>query len=390
MKQKKTRNSSIEALKLIGICSIVVSHVVYTLEKGSPFVSDNGYVIDLTRATDNIQYLIASMLRYGGEFGNTIFFICSAWFLLGRVKGVDKKKVLYMFADVWTISVLILVVVLVRNGGRLHRTLILQSLFPTTSENNWYITCYLIFYIIHPVLNKAIAGLKQRTLLRLNILAIWLYLIIAFACRASMHAYGIGTQFFSSRLVMWTVVYFMLAYVKFYANDFFSRRSVNTGLIAFGFIGNCGLIILTNILGLKFGRFSDALQIWIVQYNLFLIISAIGLHGIARNISFENKAINYVSKLSLFIYIIHENRLLRTLYRPLMLQYVYARFGYEHLIFWIIVLAAIVFVFALICSIVYAETIHKLTMRVCDWVYPYLAAVWMKFETKVIGSSSET
>ena len=188
-----------------------------------------------------------------------------------------------MLADVWTISVLILAIVLVRNGGRLHRTLILQSLFPTTSENNWYITCYLIFYIIHPVLNKAIAGLKQQTLLRLNILAIWLYLIIAFACRASMYAYGIGTQFFSSRLVMWTVVYFMLAYVKFYANDFFSRRSVNTGLIAFGFIGNCGLIILTNILGLKFGKFSDALQIWIVQYNLFLIVSAIGLHGTARN-----------------------------------------------------------------------------------------------------------
>ena len=385
MKQKKTRNSSIEVLKLIGICAIVVSHVVYTLEHGSPFVKDSSYVIDLTRATDNMQYLLASMLRYGGEFGNTIFFVCSAWFLLGRVKGADRKKVLYMLADVWTISVLILAVVLVPNGGRLPKTLILQSLFPTTSENNWYITCYLIFYIIHPVLNKAIAGLRQRTLLRLNVLAIFLYLIVAFACRATTHVYGIGTQFFLSRLVMWTVIYFNLAYVKFYANDFFSRRSVNAGLIAFGFIGNCGLIILTNILGLKFSRLSDALQIWIVQNNLFLIVSAIGLLGIARTMSFENKVINYISKLSLFIYIIHENRVLRTLYRPLMLQYVYAKYGYEHLLLWIIILAAIVFVFALICSIVYDETVHKLTVRACDGLYPYMASVWMKLETKIIG-----
>lgn len=33
----------------------MVSHVVYTLEYGSPFVKDSSYVIDLTRATDNMQ-----------------------------------------------------------------------------------------------------------------------------------------------------------------------------------------------------------------------------------------------------------------------------------------------------------------------------------------------
>ena len=91
------RNSSIEAIKIFAIISIIISHVVLSLEiKGTPYVSLDDYVVDLTKAAVNNQYLVASMLRYGGELGNTVFFLSSAWFLLDKGGTVNKRKILLM------------------------------------------------------------------------------------------------------------------------------------------------------------------------------------------------------------------------------------------------------------------------------------------------------
>lgn len=380
------RNSSIEAIKIFAIISIIISHVVLSLEiKGTPYVSLDDYVVDLTKAAVNNQYLVASMLRYGGELGNTVFFLSSAWFLLDKGGTVNKRKILLMLADVWMVSVLILVIVLIQREGKVSGALIVQALFPTSFENNWYISCYIIFYIIHPFLNKIIFCMKQKTLLRINILAVFMFFFIAFLCRFTVYLFGSGTDFFSSRLVIWTVEYFIVAYLKLYAGKSLEKRKLNSALIAFGLIGNCGLVYMMNELGLKNEAFSGALQIWITPYNPFLFAFGLGLLGMARSITFENKLVNYISKLSLLIYIIHENKLLRLLYRPLMWQYVYDRYGYEHVLVYITILSAVVFIVSLIGSIVYYETIRKFTGRVCDRLYSRMASIWKRAENKMLA-----
>ena len=380
------RNSSIEAIKIFAIISIIISHVVLSLEiKGTPYVSLDDYVVDLTKATVNNQYFVASMLRYGGELGNTVFFLSSAWFLLDKGGTVNKRKILLMLADVWMVSVLILVIVLIQREGKVSGALIVQALFPTSFENNWYISCYIIFYIIHPFLNKIIFCMKQKTLLRINILAVFMYFFIAFLCRFTVYLFGSGTDFFSSRLVIWTVEYFIVAYLKLYAGKSLEKRKLNSALIAFGLIGNCGLVYMMNELGLKNEAFSGALQIWITPYNPFLFAFCLGLFGMARSITFENKLVNYISKLSLLIYIIHENKLLRLLYRPLMWQYVYDRYGYDHVLIDIAILSAVVFMISLVGSIVYYETIRKLTSKVCDRLYSRMASTWKRTENKMLA-----
>ena len=380
------RNSSIEAIKIFAIISIIISHVVLTLEiKGTPYVSLDDYVVDLTKAAINNQYLVASMLRYGGELGNTVFFLSSAWFLLDKGGTVNKRKILLMLADVWMVSVLILVIVLIQREGKVSGALIVQALFPTSFENNWYISCYIIFYIIHPFLNKIIFCMKQKTLLRINILAVFMYFFIAFLCRFTVYLFGSGTDFFSSRLVIWTVEYFIVAYLKLYAGKSLEKRKLNSALIAFGLIGNCGLVYMMNELGLKNEAFSGALQIWITPYNPFLFALGLGLLGMARSITFENRLVNYISKLSLLIYIIHENKLLRLLYRPLMWQYVYDRYGYDHVLIDIAILSAVVFMISLVGSIVYYETIRKLTSGVCDRLYSRMASTWKRTENKMLA-----
>lgn len=60
---KKERNSGIELLKIIAIVLIVISHVVYTLKTVNPYISYNGYVVDLSIATADIWKFILAIFH---------------------------------------------------------------------------------------------------------------------------------------------------------------------------------------------------------------------------------------------------------------------------------------------------------------------------------------
>ena len=379
----KQRNSSIEAFKIFAIVLIVISHVVQTLESnGNGFISFSGYGISLSEATTDNQQLTVALLRYSGILGNTIFFVCSAWFLLDSTI-VRKQKILHMFADMWTVSVVILLIVLALKKGKLNGSLILRSLLPATMENNWYVNCYILFYAIHPMLNRLIHSLSKRTMLRVTLSMITLYLILSFITLLTRNIMRIGSVFFSSKLIVWIVIYFIIAYFKLYANKAAESIPANIVLVTVGFIGFYGLVILTNTIGLKMELFRNILQIWNVAYNPFLIALVICLFLLIRRIRFCSNTVNYISKLSLFIYIIHENILLRTLYRPMLWNYVHENYGYTHILYWAVVIAAMVFVFGFIASVLYKETLHRLVALLCDKSYPRLKSKWISFEDKL-------
>ena len=150
-KQSEERNSSVELLKIIAIFLILISHVIWTVGRTSEYIAYDDYVVDLSVATTNIQHLIMIMLYYSGALGNTVFFVCSSWFLVDSNR-VNKKKMLYMALDVWVISVIIFIATYSLGIDKMDPWVMFVQLFPNIFANNWYITCYLIFYSIHPVL----------------------------------------------------------------------------------------------------------------------------------------------------------------------------------------------------------------------------------------------
>lgn len=382
--KKSNRNSSIELLKLLGIFLIVTSHVVQTLEsKGNEFFALADYWISFSRATGNPQILALTMLRYSGELGNTIFFVCSAWFLL-ESNSVRKKKIGTIWLDTWMISVLIMIIVLIIRGS-VPRNLILRSFFPITCNNYWYINCYLLFYAIHPVLNRIINSLEKKQLFRLVFSASVVYCVIAFVNRLPYHIYGIGTNFFFSRLIGWTLIYFIMGFMKRHASALWDSKRLNYYLVLIGFLGNYGLIFLTNLIDLKTGFFRGGNLIWDVPYNPFIFALVFGVFNLFRLRTFVSRPVNYLSKLSLFIYVIHENLILRSFYRPMIWQRVYEAYGHAHVLGWAVALSLAVFAFSMICSIVYQESIHKLAERAAASACQRLGARWRSFENKALS-----
>lgn len=168
---EKQRNSSLELLKLLGVVLIVFSHANPT-----PYGTIQelpSYLIQLELASKSVQVIIMVLFRYGGQLGNAIFIICSAWFLLDN-NVVNMKKIVYMIADCAVISIIFLGFFCI-SGYRLPLKEIISAFLPITLNVNWFVGCYLLFYMIHPALNKVLNSLNQKNLLKINSILFLLY-----------------------------------------------------------------------------------------------------------------------------------------------------------------------------------------------------------------------
>ena len=103
------RESGIELLKIIAIFAIVISHTVQTLTSKNKYVGFSDYVFDISHSTTDPLSFVFMLLRYLGQFGNIVFVICSAWFLVDSSKSSGKKVVNLIF-EIWSVSIIILVI----------------------------------------------------------------------------------------------------------------------------------------------------------------------------------------------------------------------------------------------------------------------------------------
>lgn len=377
--KNKQRESGIEFLKIIGILLVVLSHVTQTLYEPLPGMDASDCLMNLGASTTDIRQIILTAFSYAGVLGNSIFFSCTAWFLLESRKS-SKEKILQFLSDAWIISVAVLAAFLIfGNRGQLTGGQILRCILPTTFANNWYLTCYLLFYLLHPWLNAIIEKMDNRKLLRSMLLLSGLYILMNFVFGAFFEP-----VFFTSTLILWIAVYFIIAYMKNYLPETSSNVGKQIVLFLIGFIGNFILILLTDFTGLKFSFLKDSLRMWAMNCNPFLILAAISAMNLARTIKLKNSLINRIASLSLLIYIIHENLLLRMYVRPRIFLWIIDKFGYNDILLWVILLAILIFSVSAIAAFLYQVTIENLLKKLIKRSYPKLFGLFHKFEDRAI------
>lgn len=357
----KKRESGIELLKIFAIFTIVIAHVVQALENINTQIGNYPAeaFIDLSRSTMDLEIFILQNIRYLGMLGNAIFFICSAWFLCDDKK-VSLKKIILMCLDIWIISVAYLLIMKCI-GVKISTTLIIKSLFPTTFANNWYITFYILIYAIHPLLNLVIEHLSKHELLRFCKISAFLYFGMCFINK---------DLFFTSKLITYIVLYFCVAYIKKYTPQYTSNIKLNIRVLIIAILINVGLILFTDIFGLIGAQYSEKLgtQVlrWDTNCNPILILIALSLFNIFKELHFENKIVNYISSLSLLVYAIYNNILFRTYVRSLIYVYIYQMWGYDHLLFWVLLYALILFGVSIIFASLYKQTIQRIALKIAD------------------------
>lgn len=349
---KKERNSGVELLKLFAVVLIVLSHSMPTTASAS-----GEHTMNLSLATTSLQRFAIVLLQYGGQIGNGIFIISSAWFLVGSGK-VRPKKMVYIIADTVVVSVLFLAAFLLC-GYRLGMKEILWQFFPITAGANWFIICYLMFYAVHPVLNMAVEALGRRRLLMLDVVLAVMY------CGVNLVKRG---AYYYNNFIGFVCIYFFVAYVKKYLLWQATSVKFNRLVLMLSAAGLLCSVALTNILGLRLEWFSDKVTKWNLFMNPFVLLMGLSALNLARRHRFVSKGVNYLSGCSMVIYIVHGNRLVMDHLKQDYFRYVYHTYTYHYELLWVLLAAGVLLVGGTVLSVLYSQTIQKMVRRGCDYL----------------------
>ena len=361
MEKKKERLSGIELLKIIAIVLIVISHVTQTLETGNQIISNNvtNYTINLKDPTSSINNIVLAFIRQFGALGNMIFLISSIWFLIDKNKNY-KKKILTIILDIFVISIMSLISFMIFYKGNISIKHIIESIFPTTFANNWYMTCYIFLLLLYPFLNLIICHINQKQLFRISILSIIVYFGICFIKNDLL---------FNSNLIVFISIYFIIAYIKKYCIKFVKNKKINLILLIASLGVSLLSLIVINKIELTLGINEIKLIKFATNNNIFLLINSITLFNLFFNLNFSNKVVNYISSLSMLIYVIHENLLVRRYLRPKIWSDILNIYGEKYIIIEDIIFSILILCVSSFIAIIYKNTIQKIVIKITNYLY---------------------
>ncbi len=360
---KKTRNSSLELLKLISMAMIVISHATPDGDTSKFFGA-----VDINLANQNLQVFITTLFHNLGQIGNAIFIACSSYFLLDSTK-TNTKKILHIIGDCFAISVLMFVPFWIFSDYKFSTFYMVKQFFPVTFGNNWFIPCYLMFYAIHPFLNTVINKMEKRTHLTFNIMFILMYCVLNFS---------FSGLFFYNRFIGFIGIYFIMAYIKNYLPETSSSLKINLSVFFGATLGWLILMFLTNISG------HHIMSRWNSLVNPFFIAMGLSAFNIAKNHTFYNKFINYISSLTLYIYLIHCNRVIRDCVRFTIYGAIKTHFGYDNLVLWILIYSIICFIASTILAVIYNLLLRKPINKVFEKIGGLISLVYGKLVNLIL------
>ena len=348
------RQSGIELLRIFAMFLIIISHSLPIY--GS---TDLPSFINLNNTPSSANQFFPILFEHFGPLGNCIFIICSAWFLVDN-DNIKGEKIRHILFDCFTISFIFLCIYLFTDYN-IEFDVIIKQLLPTSFGNNWFIGCYLLMYALHPLLNLIINNIGQRAHLVLLMVSLFIYCIIYFV----LHTFK---DFYSS-LLFFCIIYFLVAYIKKYLKLIQNNnKTVWIILLSSTLIFVMSLIALC-ILGNNITFLKDKMMYWDSIRNPFLLIVALSLFMIFKNMKFSSHYVNAISSLSLLIYVIHDNMLLKTFTKQDLWFWIYTNFSYDLLPIWIIIIAMIQAVASLILATIYKFTIKQLVDKISEVLF---------------------
>ena len=374
----KIRNTGIDLLKIVAILLIIISHIVQTLCTIPIIPIEGTYLINLENSTNDVSILILGLLRGAGALGNNIFFVCSAYFLIDR-KRVKKEKIISLLSDVWFISAIIfstfyIIVKIITppkillSEAPIPFSIVIQQFLPSLFANNWYISCYIIFYPTHVILNKIIDSFEQRQLLSVSLILFIIYVVLNF-----LHSF-----LFPSILILWLTIYFVVAYLKRYMPKCMDSIKLNLVLLSLAVLVQLFIVSLTNYLGFRIDFFYGKLLHWVKNENPFYIIMAISSLNIARKLNIYSKLITKISSLALLIYIIHENFMIRNYIRPMIWANLYNMLGHEFILLQVFGFSIILFIVSIFLGVLYQSIFQKHVHKIGNHVGSFISRTWGK------------
>jgi len=293
------RNESLNLLKIISIWFVVGMH----------FLSHSGYImnaLDLFHMEANMVWLVRSFIMVAVNC-----FILITGYFQSEKEDIKPAKCFKIMDKMLFYSVSISIILMVVLHKKLTIIQVLYTILPFSTKSYWYMTCYIVVYLISPYINSAVGRLNIKEMRNVLLVAIVLFSVIPTIfnsiCSTMDDTNGFG--------IIWFVILYLTGYWLRKSDFHFRRRIIAPGL----YIGCCLLTFIVSVLmnwvGVNVYSGFRGYAISSIGYNyLSVYIASIALFLTFLQLSIPQKItrfINSVASCTGGVYLIHEQPILR-------------------------------------------------------------------------------
>lgn len=332
---------SIELLRVISMMMVVMLHYLW---KGD-------LLPGLNAAMEPIGY-VAWFMETVCIVAVNVYMLISGYFLvessfkLGRLLGLMCQVIFY--------SILVPVVLVclgVLPLGNISFYQLLQYVFPTLMEQYWFVTAYVLMYLLSPVLATAVHHMSKR---KLQITLVLLLTIMSISksvlpVRLEMDQFGYDAIWFIT-------VYLVAAYIRLHGIPFFEGVKKSFAMYGIGVLAIYALTMVLHVICKKTGTFEFFVDAAYEYNHILNLFAAVALfYAFLQWKGPEGKIGDRICKLgglSFGVYLLHEQVEIRYLWPKWL-----GAGGVEAV--WQLVLHALVSVIAVFVAGVLVDAIRK-------------------------------
>ena len=293
---KKKRDANIELLRIVAMLMIITLHFNYR----------SNALLVLGEPASNVQ-IFATVLEAIAITGVNVYVLISGYYLSSSK--VRLSKVLLLILQVYFYTLLISGAMMivgaysVKPDDKLDR--MLKYLFPISSEHYWFVTAYVIMYVLAPVMNAAVNTLKRKQLKTVIIgLLTWFCFI------KSIVPAKFGTDRMGYDFGWFICLYLIAAYIRKY-NVVLFRDAKRSALVYFvSVIVIAAIIFIFYKINFETGKFIYLARDIPYHYNFFFALTgALGLFSVFRFMRLKEnlfaEVIRIIAPYTLGVYLLH-------------------------------------------------------------------------------------
>lgn len=199
------RNTRFELVRIIAIILIMFQHVI---ERGVT----NSWNYYITAPMD-INWFISILLGIWGQLGVVLFVILTSWFAVDREQ-TSSKRIILLIIQTLSICIILCIVSFLVNPRAVSLNLIIKELLTPIEQQYWFISTYIVFYFMIPVLKIIINNISTKSLAK------FLIVLTIF-----VPVYNYYTQNIGGYLADFCYIFFVTAYLKKNKVNLISRYS---------------------------------------------------------------------------------------------------------------------------------------------------------------------
>ena len=307
---KKKRDANIELLRIVAMLMIITLH----------FNNQSKALLELGEPASSVQ-IFATILEAIAITGVNVYVLISGYYLSSSK--VKFSKILLLILQVYFYTLLISGAMMfvgaysVKPEDKLDRAL--RYLFPISSEHYWFVTAYVIMYVLAPVMNAAVNTLKRKQLKTVIIgLLTWFCFI------KSIVPAKFGTDRMGYDFGWFICLYLIAAYIRKYNVVLFrdAKRSALVYLVSVIVIAAIGFIFYKINFDTTTRIYSEEIGDYIYKgkfqyyagvpchYNFFFALTgALGLFSVFRFMRLKEnlfaEVIRIIAPYTLGVYLLH-------------------------------------------------------------------------------------